>query len=590
MSDGGQSVTTIGRNSQYLAEVFQKFIGSSDYGPCPSKSFGNLAPERVESEDLMKNEDCRLLYHQVTNCLGYLGVFSNPDSMTASDQRVAMKLWPQLSPRQDGRCYFPDFVKVITILLQEGRSEAGTSRPPSASLASNSNMFTEKTANSNRTHSTRASSNASSQGYGNTASASHATVPAGTELDRHSEITGKGGSIVHNNVGSVAASSRHTNQVSQQDYDGESRRSNRKSTVAGSEHSAHSYQQSSRNTQLDKKSNHDDSQYEVSRMSSITPVGKVPPYVESDKVDNTQQVSIPSPSLLSHHVNGHRDELSSLRSESSNLLPARSTTNTRRSESKTQANLQLQQEIIAAKKETESLKAKLSQKERENGNLVSLRSRVASLERHDEENNRREQQLLKEKIRLSEEISSLKQSALLSGGEQSISPLDTMKHEEMERWRMEVERELRHKIKEELRVEATLASARSSRVTPMPPLSNHTSDFSERAAIPAAPITPSAFTMLPPVHPNTLSSIPSSLNITTPQSRRGSALGTPSALRSSSIGSQLINPNSTQLISYRPTSNHSPTAPVWEADSEEEVCFFIYLFYFMFFFYFNYHK
>ncbi|KAJ9442296.1 hypothetical protein DIPPA_70201 [Diplonema papillatum] len=114
---------------EQLVSVFVRFMNSSDHGSNPACSFDLNPPiPHPPSSDVLVESGAKLLYHQVTNALAYLGVFSNPHKLTAADQRVAMKLWPQLSPRQDGKSYFSDFVRVISALLMTGKVPTDSSR------------------------------------------------------------------------------------------------------------------------------------------------------------------------------------------------------------------------------------------------------------------------------------------------------------------------------------------------------------------------------------------------------------------------------------------------------------------------------
>eukprot|EP00755_Sulcionema_specki_P014951 Sspe_Gene.9479::Locus_3184_Transcript_1_1_Confidence_1.000_Length_2407::g.9479::m.9479 len=125
-------------NEEQLAAVFHRFAKSTDHGRAPANSYEECPPPESSpsSRELAANGAC-LMHHQVINALAWLGLFSSPHRLTAADQRVAMRLWPQLSPRQDGRCYFPDFARVVTNLLNDGK-EAGV---PIAFSSQNSSLL-----------------------------------------------------------------------------------------------------------------------------------------------------------------------------------------------------------------------------------------------------------------------------------------------------------------------------------------------------------------------------------------------------------------------------------------------------------------
>ena len=107
-----------------LVEVFSRFLHSHDCGTAPAESFA--AAERIPAQgrDALIQSDAHLLYHQVTNALAFLGIFSSAEESTAQDQRIIMKLWPELSPQQDGRCRLPDFVRVVSDLFALGESHS----------------------------------------------------------------------------------------------------------------------------------------------------------------------------------------------------------------------------------------------------------------------------------------------------------------------------------------------------------------------------------------------------------------------------------------------------------------------------------
>ena len=114
-----------GGGDQQLVEVFCRFMHSKDCGSAPQASFEESARAvhgGVPSRAALDHEEVYLLHHQVTNALAFLGVFLDPAALTAADQRIIMKLWPELSPRQDGRCRLADFLKVVRQLLALGKT------------------------------------------------------------------------------------------------------------------------------------------------------------------------------------------------------------------------------------------------------------------------------------------------------------------------------------------------------------------------------------------------------------------------------------------------------------------------------------
>eukprot|EP01062_Namystynia_karyoxenos_P028124 TRINITY_DN21373_c0_g1_i2.p1 TRINITY_DN21373_c0_g1~~TRINITY_DN21373_c0_g1_i2.p1 ORF type:complete len:651 (+),score=80.93 TRINITY_DN21373_c0_g1_i2:184-1953(+) len=106
---------TVPLSEAELAAVYARFVGSPDCGRSPARSFA-VAPRHSLQPPLqtaVRAPGVYLLFHQAVNALAWLGVFACGEAMTGSDQKVAMRLWPRLAPRQDGRCYFPDFCAVV---------------------------------------------------------------------------------------------------------------------------------------------------------------------------------------------------------------------------------------------------------------------------------------------------------------------------------------------------------------------------------------------------------------------------------------------------------------------------------------------